>query len=391
MSYQKRTKRAGVLVVVTVAALLMGAAVVTLVLRERESAPEAMPPPEVPVEVTPVSTVTLEETIQGIGTLRATATVSIQPELPGRVRAIPFQEGSTVEQGQVLFEIDDSKLQSQLAARQAGLRSAEVRLANAQRSLERQQQLFARGIVAEDEMDRAQMELDTATAEQERFAAEVALIDQQLRDTIIVAPFTGEISQRNVDAGAYVGIGDVLATVYQADPLEVEFSVPERHLGRLQLGQSAAIIVAAYPQRSFDGTVIFVSPAVDEATRTFQVRATVPNPQRELKPGAFATVVVTVGVREDRPVVPEESLVATRTGYIVFVIEDGVARSQQVQAGLRRAGMVEIMQGLDPGDQVVRTGHLRLRGGERVQIVDSNDVPGSSAQDQALAGHGGPE
>jgi membrane fusion protein, multidrug efflux system len=179
---------------------------------------------------------------------------------------------------------------------------------------------------------------------------------------------TGVISHREVDRGAHVAVGRTLAWFYQIDPLEMSFWLPERHLGRIRQGQPVAVSVAAYPDRQFEGLVEFISPAVDPSTRQFLVKAVIPNSERDLKPGMFAVATVTVGERLDRPVLPEESLVATRRGYMVFVIEDDVAVSREVVTGLRDEGWVEIVEGLAVGELVVREGHMRLSGGETVRV-----------------------
>ena len=328
---------------------------------------QAGPPRQaIPVQLQSVEAATLTDTVRGVGTLRAFQTVELRPETSGRIQAIHFQNGAAVQEGQLLFELDDEKLRSQLAARQATLQAIEVRIANAQRTFDRQAQLAEGGVVSADQFDQAQAELDSALAERQRLEAELELTQTQLRDMRITAPFAGLISERLIDRGAYVNVGQHLATLYQSDPVEVGFSVPERHRGRIQPGQDVQISVAAYGDETFHGLVSFISPAVDEATRTLRVRAQIPNPDQKLAPGTFATAFVVVDVHEDRPVVAAESLVATRTGYIVYVVEDETAHRREVSTGLRRDGVVEITHGLEVGEQVVRTGHLRLSDGDAV-------------------------
>ncbi len=342
--------------------------------------------PRVPVSLTSVESATLQETIFGVGTLLAAAQIEIVSEISARVRAIHFEEGSSVEEGALLFELDDDRLQQQLAARLAALRSAEVREQNAARILERRLWLSERAAVAEEDRDQAQAELDTAVAEKQRLDAEVALIRRELLDTMIRAPFAGAVSDRFVDRGAYVSVGTSMARLYQIDPLEMNFYLSERHLGRVRKGQTVAISMAAYPDTQFEGKIEFVSPAVDESTRQFLVKAQVPNKELLLKPGTFATAIVTIGQREDRPVIPEEALVATRRGYMVFVIEDDVAVGRDVRTGLRQDGRVEITDGLEIGESVVREGHLRLSGGDAVQAVDDPEEEVAEGEDLAARG-----
>ncbi|MEX2381116.1 MAG: efflux RND transporter periplasmic adaptor subunit [Opitutales bacterium] len=352
----------------------------TLLPETEEERPERVP---VPVEVSEVGVMTLHETVRGIGTLRAPAEVVVSPESGGRVRTIHFEEGGFVETGEILVELEDEKLRSQIAAREAAVRSAEVRLANARRTFERQEELAQHGVVPEDELDRARAELDSAAADLERFEAELGLAQEQLNDMTIRAPFSGAISERLVNKGAYVAPGDSLARLYQTDPLEIAFSVPERFLGQVARGQEVRVTIAAYPDESFIGILNFVSPSIDESTRTLAIKAAIPNQDGRLSPGAFATAVVTVGERENAPVVPEESLVGTRTGYIIFVIEDGIARLREVRTGLRRDGLVEITEGLQPGERVVRSGHMRLDAGSSVKIV--GEPPTTGDETDALA------
>ena len=327
-----------------------------------------------PVELVTVESRTLEDVIRGVGTLQATQQVVLRPEIAGRVRQVHFEEGGLVEAGQLLFELDDDRLRRQRAAAEAALRSAAVRLANAERTLERQRRLREQGIVAEEELDRAQSAYDEAEAERERIEAELAVLDEDVKRTRIAAPLTGLISQREVDPGAYVGVGDPLATLYQIDPVRISFAVPERYLGRLHRGQRVQLVVAAYGEEVFTGEVSFISPAVDPATRTVRVRAEIANPDGRLVPGTFATAWATLDVREDRPVVPEESLVGTREGYRVYVVDDeDHAHARAVTTGLRRGGVVEILDGVGVGEQIIRLGHMRVSDGDRVRIVNRDD------------------
>ncbi|MEQ8993690.1 MAG: efflux RND transporter periplasmic adaptor subunit [Pseudomonadales bacterium] len=328
----------------------------------------------VTVDATQVVTATLEEWVRGVGTVRALEQVTLRAETAGRIRAIHFEEGAVVEEGAVLFQLNDDRLQQQLLSQRAALRMAEIRAEEAERTLDRQRDLLARELVSQDEFDRMQANLDSARAEAERAAAEVAVIEEEIAEMRLAAPFPGVMSTREVDRGAYVGVGDALATLYRTDPMEAVFSVPERHLERLTQGQPVRLTVAAWPDEVFEGEVTFLSPAVDEATRTLTVRAEVPNPGRRLRPGHFAQASVQVAEHADRPVVPEEALVGTREGYMVFVVADDRAYGRDVSTGIRRNGRVEITSGLDVGEWVVRSGHLRLDDGDRVVLFEDRDA-----------------
>jgi membrane fusion protein (multidrug efflux system) len=175
-----------------------------------------------------------------------------------------------------------------------------------------------------------------------------------------------------VDVGDYVQAGELLATLYQVDALEIEFTLPERHSGRIETDQDVQLTVSAFPERTFSATTIFVSPSVDDQTREFLVKARLDNRNTLLKPGSFATALLTVRQRENALVIPEEALIATREGYMVFLVgEDGTAVQRRVEIGLRNPGFVEITSGLAAGDLVVRTGHMRIADGSPLEIVDA--------------------
>lgn len=329
----------------------------------------------VPVTAMTVEARTLEETVRGIGTLRAPEQVEIRPELAGRIIEIGFEEGKPVEQDQVLFRLDARMLYQEARAREAELDAARARMKQTQSTAERFASLVETSAVSTDEYETAQTDYEAARAEVNRLEAELARTRERLDDATIVAPFAGVISERLVDVGSFVEVGDNLASLYRTDVLEVSFTLPERYMGRVHLGQTVRATVAAYPERAFEGPVSYIGPSVSERTRDFRAKAVIENSEGLLRPGMFATAVITVDVRKDRPVVPEQALVATRTGYIVFVIDDdGTARERQVTLGLRKPGIAEISEGVTPGERVVQRGHANLSNGTPVEIAETEPL-----------------
>jgi len=331
--------------------------------------------PPVAVQIAPVVGMTLAETVRGVGTLRPIQRVEIRPEAAGRIKAVHFQEGGFVSRNKLLFEIEEQRQVQRLASSRAVLDQAKTRLDNLRRNYERIKTLYEQNLVSRDEYDRVRTELDSASSEVTRLEAQVDLAREDLGDTLIRAPFSGFISGRLVDPGAFVSLGQVLAVVYQTDSLEISFMLPERYSAEVQLGQEVMVEVSAYPGKRFRGEVNFVSPSVDESTRNFEVKAFIDNPENRLRPGSFASAVLVLGYREAALVIPERSLVATRDGYLVFVAdsEKEQVESRRVSIGARRPGMVEIVEGLAPGENVVVTGHMNLSHGFRISVVEEAD------------------
>ena len=333
----------------------------------------------VSVEVSMVRSETFREAVRGVGSVDAVEAVVVRPETAGIVREAPAREGMEVEGRELLFLLEDDQLRQRLNERKRGLDAARARLENAQADHRRLESLWERRVIAKDRWDRVRTELEVARAEVERLQAAVEVVRERIEDTRIRAPFPGVLSERLVDPGDLVQPGQALVTLYRDQGKEAAFRAPGRYAGVVKPGQSAEISVDAHPDRSFSGRVFFVSPELDPRTRGFQVKAAIDDPENLLKPGMFARVLIIVSRREDRPAVPEEALVALREGYAVFVVEGGRARRRSVKIGLRRVGTVEIVRGLEPGEAVVRKGHLRLQDGDLVEEIGGRpDGSGSS-------------
>lgn len=332
----------------------------------------------VPVETVSVGSRTFQETVRGIGTLEAVEAVEIRPEISGILKEARAEEGMEVKAGGLLFLLEDDRLLGRLEEQEQALEAAESRLENTLSSYRRLQSLWKRRAIAKDRWDRIQTERQVAGAEVKRLQAAVAVVRESLKDTRIRAPFSGVLSERLVDPGDLLQQGQPLIKLYRRSGMQAVIRVPGRHAGGVEPDRPANIQVDAYPERTFFGRVVFVSPDLDPSTREFQVKASVEDAEGLLKPGMFARVEIITARREGRPSVPEEALVPVRNGYAVFTVENGRARRRAVKTGLRRVGVVEIVKGLEPGDTVVRTGHLRLADGDPVRETEGQNVEGGS-------------
>lgn len=364
-------------ILVLVLLILLVAALLFFVLFIRADGPGDRPDQDraVAVDIAPVAAIDLEDIIRGVGTLEAVQSVQIKPEVHGKILSNNFSEGDFVSQGQVLFRIDDEKIRNRMAVQRAALASTRTRLENLRRNYERVASLRERNMVSEDQYDAAKTELDAVSSDVERLEAELDLTRRELADTVIHAPFDGFISRQVVDPGTFVAAGEPLATVYETDLLRISFFIAEKYAARVSKGQEIYASVASFPDEIFEGQVQFISPVIDEGTRKFRVRADIENPGNRLMPGSFAKANLVLEIRPDRPVIPEQALVPTRDGYIVFVVdeEDEKAYMRPVKTGLRQPGLVEITDGLEKDDLIVIYGHMQLDDGSAVNISESWD------------------
>jgi membrane fusion protein (multidrug efflux system) len=176
---------------------------------------------------------------------------------------------------------------------------------------------------------------------------------------------------RQVSEGAFVPAGTDIARLEKVDQLKLDFRVPETFLAQLKTGLAVNVAVDAFPAQGFAGKIYAIEPAVDEQTRTVLARARVANPDLRLRPGMFARVSLTLGVRENAVWIPEEAIVPRGQDSYVFRVVDGRAELVQVQTGTRKVGEVEIMKGVAAGDVVVTEGTQRLVPGMQVSIIPS--------------------
>jgi membrane fusion protein, multidrug efflux system len=297
----------------------------------------------------------MRERIEAVGTTLARQAVDIVSLTSGRVAEIAFSPGARVEAGAVLVRLDDAAERAAVAEAQAGLRETEL-------ALDRARKLRANNTVAQATVD----ELEAAYL---GASARVDAAQKQLADRTVSAPFPGVVGIREVDIGARVDDETVLTTLDDLAEIEIEFSVPEIYFGQVRDGQAVSATSSAFPRRTFQGRIATIDTRIGQVSRAFRVRAVIPNPDLTLPAGMFMHVEV---VLEERPavVIPEEAVIAEGDGAFVFTVEDGRARRRPVRLGQRTAGTVEVLEGLEVGEPVVREGIQRLRDGVSVRLPE---------------------
>ncbi len=294
-----------------------------------------------------------------IGTLSAMKNVEITPESPGHVAKIFFQDGGVfVKQGTKLVQLDD-------ATYQAKLNSDKANLLYSQTDYDRKVLLGKQGAIAQQAIDQARADLETKKAAVEQSQVDV---DKML----LVAPFDGVLGKFNISPGDYVTTGEKIVSLTDIQHLHVEYSVSEKYLPQLKLGQKISITTTSYPDKSFPGTVTFISPTINNDDRTIALYADVANDQNLLTSGMFVNVTQELGMAENVLVVPANSLVPTISGQQVFKIKDNKALPVDVKIGERLQNTVQITEGLLPGDVVVVAGQQKLREGTPVQLSHPN-------------------
>ena len=311
--------------------------------------------PPTPVEASKPVVSTVSDEVSAVGTLRAAESVTIKPELPGRLEKVHFEEGERVAAGAPLFTLDASLVR-------ADVREWEANVSQAQREASRANELIERKLISQSDLDTKRSELAVSEAR-------LSSAKTRLEKTVIKAPFAGVTGLRQVSPGEYVEMGTTLVTLTQLDPIKLDFRVPEVHLSRVAPGQVVGIEVDAFPGRRFEGKVFAIDPQLDPNGRSVVLRASVDNPDGVLRPGLFARVALAFGERANALMVPEQALWPIGEKQNVYVIEDGKAALKEVETGVRRGGMVEIVKGIGPESVVITAGQIKIGPGAPVQAL----------------------
>jgi len=304
-----------------------------------------------------------------IGTLTPDEEVMVSSEIGGILREVRVDEGTEVSGGMILATINDTDYRLEVRRDEAVLRQAEATLANVKLEYQRKEALYKEELVTKQLFDDVATRLSLAAAEVERAKATLSLAGEKLAKTTIYSPLRGFIRERKVSPGDYVKDATPLFDIIRIDPLKLNFTVPEKDVGKIKVGQDVSFKLDPIPDREFTGRVSIVYPSLEERTRTLQVEAIVPNRDRVLKPGLFARVTVYTGEQRDIIVVPLTSVLYEGAKTSLFVVEGERAREREVKIGKKYGELLEILEGLKEGERVVVVGQNNLAEGVKVNVA----------------------
>jgi membrane fusion protein (multidrug efflux system) len=357
---------------------------ISSLMRFGKAAQAAGPPPEA-VGTAVAKGAEWESVLESVGSVEAGRGVTISNEVPGVVRAIRFDSGAKVHQGQVLVELDSSVERAQLSSLQA-------RRDLATTSAVRTRQLAAGGASTKAQLDADESQLKTVSADAQALTA-------QIEKKSIRAPFGGKLGIRSVNLGQYLNPGTPITVLESTDAVYIDFTVPQQQVARVPVGTAVRITLpGTEPLRTLPGKIAAVDPSVDPVTRAVKLRASVDADKtsaNELRPGMFVNVSVVLPDRASVVFVPATSIMRAPYGNSVYVVEDKkdeaghpvtgfggkpakVARQQFVRLGVSRGDFVAIDEGVTAGQEVVALGAFKLRNGAPVFV--NNEIQLSPSQ-----------
>lgn len=313
----------------------------------------------------------------------ARAQGSKETEIRARVGGIllkrNYVEGSSVKEGDVLFQIDPEPFEVQLLQAKAKLSQNQANLKAAETQWVRISKLFKERIVSEKSRDEARANLDSLQATTDLAAAEVRSAQLNLDYTTVRAPISGVTSMETQSEGSLIAVNAPLTTITQLNPIYIIFSASENEIFKLGSMIERGLVFNPKDTKSivakvkygngtiynYDGDINFVNPSIDEKTGTLKLRAVFPNPENKLMPGQFVRLLLEGIMRKDAIVVPQEAIVQSATGSVVYRInKQGIVEAAPVELGLKTPnGDWIIDEGLKAGDIVIVNGIMKVRPG----------------------------
>lgn len=316
--------------------------------------------------------------ITAVGTLEPDEDVLVSSEVEARVTRIYHDEGDMVSKGEVLALLDEEKFNLQVRKAEADLRKAMADHEFAEKNLQRKQELVKEGVVAQSDFDESLSKRNSAEAYAESMEAALALARDTLERSRVKAPFSSYIAERFASVGSYIKKGEKLFRLIDTDPVKVSAYISERYLNEVRKGQVVSLRVSTRASGSgtdgaetgFRGIVYFVSPSIDESSRSFEVKARIKNPEGRLKPGLFADISIETGVRKGVFLVPESAVIARGEESILFVVTGDIVHERVVTPGERMQGSIILAEGIEVGEAVVLEGAHSLKDGAVVKVVN---------------------
>lgn len=321
-----------------------------------------------------------QKKISAPGTIRAINGVNVTTQLAGMVYQIHFSPGAKVKKDDLLVQLNDAEEVGLLKSRKADADLAKL-------TYERDKKQFAIKAISKQILDNAEAQLRSAEAQA---AEQQAVVDKKA----IRAPFDGFVGLNYIDLGQYINPGDKITTLQSLNPLYCDFFLPQQNLAELKLGQTVLLDLEGQ-EKSFEGKITTIEPAVDTQSRNVLVEATLENKELILKPGMFVGVNVLVGKPEPFITIPQTAIAFNSFGNIVYIVKssknkDGkmihTAMQRFVTTGETRGEQIQILKGLQQGEEIITSGQLKLHNGSEITI-NNTIVPSNNPQPSLRNNH----
>ena len=344
----------------------------------KQAAPSFERPPA-PVTVTSAISQNVPYYLDEVGRCVAREVVSVQPEVSGRITEIHFTDGADLKKGDPLFTIDPRPFQAQLNAAEANLSQSKAALDFAKIQFARVQDLVESRAIARQDYDTRKNAVDVGEAQVKQNEAALESAKLNLEYTAIRSPIDGRAGHRLVDVGNVVSANtSTLLTIERLDPIYADFTVTENDFSAVQLHDKKGnlkveVRLPDEPDKPFVGQLTFLDNAVQSASGTVLLRATVPNGAHRLWPGRFVNVRLILATLPRAVLVPASSPQDSAKGPFVYVVkDDSTAEARPVKLGQRQGDLIVVEEGLKPGERVILNGQIAVTPGGKVRVDQGN-------------------
>ncbi|MCM8759115.1 MAG: efflux RND transporter periplasmic adaptor subunit [Candidatus Omnitrophica bacterium] len=336
----------------------------------------------IPVDVFIVDPQPSSKEVIFTGTIGSEEEANISAKIGGRVAAVNADTGMLVKARQILVVIDDSQLkiqrnqiQNQIMMAQANVDSLKIQLDDAARDVKRMEELYKENVISQKQLEGYQLKLETvkksydsAQKNLQVVMDNLQLINTQIDDCIVRAPFDGIIGNKRVEVGEIVGPGQILMTLYNIEKLDAQMKVPEVYIPSIKKGLDAKIEVDALGNETFYGKIIKISGAPEPKTRMFVVHISFFKKDPRLKPGMFARAKIVIDRKSNALIIPSQAIFEQEGKKFVYIVENQQAKKVEITTGQESNGKIEILSGLSAGDHVIISGKENLSPGTKVNV-----------------------
>lgn len=320
------------------------------------------------IEVRQAQLIDWASTLTYKANLEPTEEATVSSKAAGQVVQVLFENGDQVSQGQALVALDAASLQNQLQAAQINLEKLQIVLDTSQKNYDRTKTLFDSGAKSKTDMESAESDLKTAQANIQAQQVNIDSINISLNDSVIRAPISGEISDKNVNLGQYVAPGAVLADIKNNSSIKSAIQLKQSDLNKVQVGEKVVWKASQGDASGYEGTIKTIAASADSTTRLFDCQIQIDNQDGKLHSGVFGYIQISDGEKKQVLAVPLAALTGSEGNYSVFTVEDNIARKHSVNIGEIQNDMAEVTSGLQAGANVIITNLNTLQEGDAVQV-----------------------
>ena len=321
----------------------------------------------------------LERTLPLTGSLAPLNEATVKAKVAGELVAVTVREGESVRQGQVLARIDITEVQARVAAREADVEAARAQRVWAEKNRAQQKALLDKAFISQSAFDNVQSNYDVAVAKLRAADAELVVARKSLGDAVLVAPFSGIVSQRLAQPGERVALDAKVLSIVDLTRLQLEAAVPPAAIGQVKIGQAMNFRVEGFGEREFAGRIERINPAATAGSRSISVYAVIDNSEGLLRGGMFAQGALTLSRVDGALAVPASAVREEIGQTFVYAIDDGLVKRRNVKLGpADAAGSVQVLEGLVAGERIVRANLGSLREGVAARL--SGPQPAETAK-----------